>query len=73
LATDGVAALVVDPQRDIDRVLAAAAAPGPPRGGARPLASLLHAAGRAVTAVDDDFGRAGPAGLPLATALPVSA
>jgi len=36
-------------------------------------ASLLHAAGRAVTAVDDDFGRAGPAGLPLAAALPVSA
>jgi len=28
LATDGVAALVVDPQRDIDRVLAAAAARG---------------------------------------------
>jgi hydroxyacylglutathione hydrolase len=36
-------------------------------------ASLLHAAGRAVTAVDDDFGHAGPAGLPLAAALPVSA
>jgi len=36
-------------------------------------ASLLHAAGRAVTAVDDEFGHAGPAGLPLAAALPVSA
>jgi hydroxyacylglutathione hydrolase len=36
-------------------------------------ASLLHAAGRAVTAVDDDFGHAGPAGLPLAAAQPVSA
>ena len=30
LATDGVSALVVDPQRDIDRVLAAAAARGVP-------------------------------------------
>ena len=30
LATDGVSALVVDPQRDIDRLLAAAAARGVP-------------------------------------------
>ena len=30
LATDGTSALVVDPQRDIDRVLAAAAARGVP-------------------------------------------
>jgi hypothetical protein len=31
-------------------------------------ASLLHAAGRGVTAVDDDFGRAALAGLPVAPA-----
>jgi rhodanese-related sulfurtransferase len=30
-------------------------------------ASLLHAAGRTVTAIDDDFSRAAQAGLPLAT------
>ncbi len=33
-------------------------------------ASLLHAAGRDVTAVDDDLGRADPVGLPLAAAQP---
>jgi len=31
-------------------------------------ASLLHAAGKTVTAIDDDFGRAALAGLPLTTA-----
>ena len=31
-------------------------------------ASLLHAAGRTVTAIDDDFGRAALTGLPLTTA-----
>jgi hydroxyacylglutathione hydrolase len=35
-------------------------------------ASLLHAAGRSVTAVDDDFGRAAQAGLPVAPAHPAS-
>ena len=35
-------------------------------------ASLLHAAGRTVTAIDDDFGNAGRAGLPL-TAAPAAA
>jgi hydroxyacylglutathione hydrolase len=38
-------------------------------------ASLLHAAGRTVTAVDDDFSHAAPAGLTVTTAVaaPVSA
>ena len=31
-------------------------------------ASILHAAGREVTAIDDDFSRAAQAGLPLTTA-----
>ena len=35
-------------------------------------ASILHAAGRVVTAIDDDFGNAGRAGLPL-TAAPAAA
>ena len=35
-------------------------------------ASLLHAAGRGVTAIDDDFGRATLAGLPVAPAQPAS-
>ena len=124
LATDGVSALVVDPQRDIDRVLAAAATypvsdyrdlaaacrdrpvtvvdvrrrterearhidgslpiplhelpgrlpelPDGPvwvhcQGGYRAsiAASLLQAAGYAVTAVDDDFSRAAAAGLAI--------
>ena len=36
-------------------------------------ASLLHAAGHAVTAIDDDFGRAALTGLPLSTAPAASA
>jgi hydroxyacylglutathione hydrolase len=38
-------------------------------------ASLLHAAGRSVTAIDDDFSHAAPAGLTVAPAAasPVSA
>ena len=31
-------------------------------------ASILHAAGRAVTAIDDDFSRAALTGLPLTSA-----
>jgi glyoxylase-like metal-dependent hydrolase (beta-lactamase superfamily II) len=36
-------------------------------------ASILHAAGHAVTAIDDDFSRAALAGLPLTTALAAEA
>jgi rhodanese-related sulfurtransferase len=35
-------------------------------------ASILHAAGRTVTAIDDDFGRAALTGLPV-TAVPAAA
>jgi len=64
LTTGGGSALVIDPQRDIDRVLEAAAARGCDR--ASIAASLLQAAGHTITAVDDDFARAASAGLTIA-------